>query len=307
MKKYYKIMLGSKNIYSKECLEGNFIGIDEKIYQDLTSQLPDNWRDFNRKFIPIWLNNNPGKNKIAAGLACGAIWTITKGMEIEDVFILAIDEDKFRVGEVISGYEYHPNGILPHRRMVKWYSNPLSKSDMSDVLKTTVKRYGTVTDLNRFSEELEKLVKRDISGIISSNPEIEDPYSFAMEKHLEEFLVKNWSQTQLGREYVIFSEEGELVGQQYPSDTGPIDVLAISKDKKTLLVVELKKGRASDNVVGQIQRYMGYVKEELAEEGQIVKGVIIALEDDLRIRRALSVTNNIEFFRYQVSFNLIKR
>ena len=42
-----------------------------------------------------------------------------------------------------------------------------------------------------------------------------------------------------------------------------------------------------DVVVGQIQRYMGYVVEELAEEGQSVKGIIIALEDDLRIQRAL--------------------
>jgi restriction system protein len=34
--------------------------------------------------------------------------------------------------------------------------------------------------------------------------------------------------------------------------------------------------------------------------------VIIALEDDQRIRRALAVTPNIEFFRYQISFKLIK-
>jgi hypothetical protein len=47
-----------------------------------------------------------------------------------------------------------------------------------------------------------------------------------------------------------------------------IDILAISKDKTELLVVELKKGRASDMVVGQIQRYMGYVLEELAETNQ---------------------------------------
>ena len=39
---------------------------------------------------------------------------------------------------------------------------------------------------------------------------------------------------------------------------------------------------------------MGYVKEELAEPGQDVKGVIIALDEDLRLKRALSVTNNIE-------------
>ena len=70
--------------------------------------------------------------------------------------------------------------------------------------------------------------------------------------------------------------------------------------------MELKKGRVSDNVVGQIQRYMGFVKEELTVDNQQVKGVIIGLEDDLRIRRALSVTSNIEFYRYQVSFKLFK-
>ena len=58
-----------------------------------------------------------------------------------------------------------------------------------------------------------------------------------------------------------------------------------------------KKGKASDNVVGQIQRYMGFVKDMLAEDDQKVKGIIIALEDDVKIRRALSVAQNIEFFR----------
>ena len=51
---------------------------------------------------------------------------------------------------------------------------------------------------------------------------------------------------------------------------------------------------------------MGYVLQELAEPNQKVKGIIIALEDDIRIRRALAVTNNIEFYRYQVSFKLFK-
>jgi len=71
-------------------------------------------------------------------------------------------------------------------------------------------------------------------------------------------------------------------------------------------VVELKKGRASDVVVGQALRYMGFVQEELAEEGQTVQGVIIALEDDQRIRRALAVVPNIVFYRYQISFKLVK-
>lgn len=71
-------------------------------------------------------------------------------------------------------------------------------------------------------------------------------------------------------------------------------------------MVELKKGRASDAVVGQILRYMGYVQQELADEGQSTKGVIIALEDDRRIRRALAVSPGIEFYRYQVTFKLMK-
>ena len=95
-------------------------------------------------------------------------------------------------------------------------------------------------------------------------------------------------------------------GQQFPTDTGPIDLLAISKDKQELLVVELKRGRASDAVVGQIQRYMGYVKEDVAEDHQSVRGVIIALDDDKRIRRALQIAQGIDFYRYEVKFNLIQ-
>ena len=140
--------------------------------------------------------------------------------------------------------------------------------------------------------------------MIASMPK--HPIVFALEKHLEDFLVKNWNQTVLGNNYEIYQEDGELVGQQYPSDTGPIDILAVSKDNTEILVVELKKGRASDVAVGQLQRYMGYVKDELCEDNQSVKGVIIALEDDLRIKRALSVTTNIEFYSYKVDFKLNK-
>jgi restriction system protein len=44
-----------------------------------------------------------------------------------------------------------------------------------------------------------------------------------------------------------------------------MDVLAIKKDKSQLLIVELKKGWASDVVVGQVLRYVGFVKQELAD------------------------------------------
>lgn len=134
--------------------------------------------------------------------------------------------------------------------------------------------------------------------------EVEDQLAFQMEKQLEDFLVHNWRSTALGQEYDIYTEDGQPVGQQYPTDTGPMDILAISKDRTRILVVELKRGRASDAVVGQIQRYMGFVHEALLEPGQSVEGVIIAQEDDLRIKRALSMTRNIGFMKYRVEFHL---
>lgn len=162
--------------------------------------------------------------------------------------------------------------------------------------------------MTQYAQEIESLLeaKKVSNTVVVNNPTVEDAVEFAMEKHLEDFLVKNWKNTLIGKKYDIFEEDGELVGEQYQTDTGPIDILAISKDKKTLLVIELKKGRASDVVVGQIQRYMGYVLEELAEADQTVKGVIIGLEADNKLKRALAVTQNIEFYRYQIDFKLSK-
>jgi restriction system protein len=307
MKRYYRIMLGAKSKHANECFKGNFIGAGFVYDTDLSNQLPDNWRDFNQKFIPVWLEKNPGKSKVAAGLSCGFLWTITKGIKNGDIVLCPNGQGSYYVGEVLDTYSYHPEGILPHRRTVKWNPNTIERPSMSESLQKSTGSSGTVSEITKYAEEIEKLIggtKPPTS--ISTDDTVEDPSVFALEKHLEDFLVQNWKQTELSQNYDIYEEDGELAGQQYPTDTGPIDILAISKDKKTLLVVELKKGRVSDNVVGQIQRYMGYVLEELAEENQKVKGVIIGLDDDLRIKRALSVANNIDFYRYQVSFKLYK-
>lgn len=300
-------MLGAKSVYANECFSGNFIGGDYGIKDDLTNNLSENWRDFNAKYRPVWLESHPGKSKVAAGLACGMLWTICKGINKGDIVLCPDGKGSYYVGTIESNYYYRPNEILPHRRKVKWYDNSIERSSMSKELQNSTGSIGTTSDVSNYSEEIENLISNNKPPkIVSNDATIEDPSVFALEKHLEDFLIQNWKNTSLGRNYDIYEEDGELVGQQYPSDTGPIDILAISKDKKTLLIVELKKGRVSDNVVGQIQRYMGYVKDELAEKNQTVKGVIIGFEDDVRIKRALSVTTNIEFFRYKVSFKLSK-
>jgi hypothetical protein len=46
------------------------------------------------------------------------------------------------------------------------------------------------------------------------------------------------------------------------------------------VVIELKKGRPSDQVVGQVLRYMGWVKKHLCTNGQAVKGLVICRDHD---------------------------
>lgn len=307
MKSYYRVMLGKRSTHATECFEGSFIGADYGIQQDLTGKLPEEWRDFNKEFIPIYLDRNPDKSKVAAGLACGALWTITKGMQTGDIVLCPDGEGRYYVGEITGGYHHRQDGVLPHRRSVRWLDRKIDRSHMSQGLQNSTGSAGTVSNITKHAEEIEQLLVGVPASVpVSVDAAVEDPSAFAMEKHLEDFLIRNWAQSELAQEYDIFEEDGELVGQQYPTDTGSIDILAISKDKNILLVIELKKGRASDVAIGQILRYMGYVKEQLAEESQQVRGIVIALEDDLRLRRALVMMPHVDFYRYQISFKLLK-
>lgn len=307
MRSYYRVMLGQKSIHAPECFAGNFIGADFEIPQDLKNDLPEDWRTFNKQFIPIYLGSHPDKTKIGAGLACGGLWTVSKGIKKGDIVLCPDGLGQYRVGEVNGDYFYVPGEILPHRRPVIWRETLVNRAAMSPALKNSTGSIGTVSNISGHAAEIEELIGPGVKpALISTDETVEDPSSFALEQHLEDFLVQNWAQTELGKEYDIFEDEGVKVGQQYLTDTGPLDILAIKKDKTELLVVELKKGRASDVVVGQTLRYMGFVKEELAEAGQSVRGVIIALEDDNRIRRALAMTPLIAFYRYQISFKLLK-
>ena len=305
VKNYYRVMLGRKSTHAAECFAGNFIGTDFGIHQDLTKKLPEEWRAFNQEFIPIYQATHPDKSKIAAGLACGALWTVSKGIKKGDIVLCPDGSGKYGVGEVTGDYAYEPGKILFHRRPVQWLNVSIDRDAMSEALKHSAGSIGTVSDISHYREEIEKLI-RGVSApkLISTDETVEDPSAFAMEEHLEDFLVRNWAQTELAKEYDIYEEDGEKA-QQYQTDTGPLDILAISKDKKRLLVVELKKGRASDAVVGQTLRYMSFVQEVLAEKDQTVHGIIIALEDDQRIHRALVMVPNIRFCRYQVTFKLI--
>ena len=306
-RQYFRLILGKKHTYASNCFEGGFVGSDWFSDEDLTGKFPDKWRDFNKEYIPKFLDQNPGKSKIAAGLACGMLHTICKHIQPNDVVVCPDGDGKYRFGIIEGDYHFEANKILPHRRRVSWFKKIVTRSHFSGELRRSIGSIGTLSDISKHGIELERcLAGKNIQQVFANDTSIEDPSIFAMEKHLEDFLIQNWATTELARNYDIIEEDGEKIGQQFRTDTGPIDILAISKDRSEFLVVELKKGRASDSVVGQIQRYMGFIQSEIAAENQQVKGCIIAFDDDLKIKRALQINPSIDFYRYEINFKLVK-
>lgn len=128
---------------------------------------------------------------------------------------------------------------------------------------------------------------------------------FYMEKQLEDFLIQNWDKTDLGKELDLIIEEGVLVSQQYRTDIGPIDILTKDKKNGNYVVVELKKNQTSDDTVGQLARYMGWVKEKLGDDN--VMGIIIAGGFDKRLDYAVKMFPQIKIFTYQIDFKLIEQ
>ena len=300
---YYRVILGASNSFAAQALSEGWIGTGWMNEIDLSGKFTEKNVDFRQSFIPVVMESDGLGSKIAAGLACSATWTVGKQMQVGDVVLSPAGKGVFQVGKVSGEYFYVPGADLPHRRKVDWLERQISKEELSPQLWSSVSVNGTVVWLKGYPEEIQKAYEDELASLIAghtttrpSTLALEESMSFVMEKYLEEFLVRNWVKTGLGKEY-------DLIGSQVQTETGPLDILAQSKDGKTLLVVELKLRRATDDVLGQIQRYMGWVQNQ-AESGQTVKGLIIGLEKDTKLKWALSVAPNVTFMRYEMDFNL---
>jgi RecB family endonuclease NucS len=122
------------------------------------------------------------------------------------------------------------------------------------------------------------------------------------EKTLEDNIERNFEDfgKRIGRSL-------ELLGRQYPTTVGPIDLLG--RDKKTgqYVVVELKKGRSADKVFGQLSRYMGWVKKNLANGGEVAGAIVGAkIDDKLRAARDAHGTKvDLVEFQSRMSVNVV--
>ena len=155
---YCRIMLGQGSRYAEACFAGSFIGTDFLIAQDLASDLPEDWRIFNKKFIPVFLAANPDKSNVTAGLACGALWTVSKGLRTGDIALCPDGKGHYRVGQISGDYQYEAGGVLPHRRAVTWRSKAIDRSAMSEALRNSTGSIGTVSNVTAYRDEIENLL-----------------------------------------------------------------------------------------------------------------------------------------------------
>lgn len=122
--------------------------------------------------------------------------------------------------------------------------------------------------------------------------------SLSLERDLEAALIRRLDQLEPG--LTIFDDGGVRGHQLDTGIVGRLDLLA--KDENgNFVVIELKVGRADDKVVGQILRYMGWVKRNLADSAP-VRGIIVASDFNDRIRYAVDAIPGVGLKRYEINF-----
>lgn len=133
----------------------------------------------------------------------------------------------------------------------------------------------------------------------SDGPELPPGSSeFLLERDLQRYLAENLGCVEQG--LTLYQADG-VGGVEFEAGGGRrIDILAIDR-LGSLVVIELKVSKGYDRVVGQLLRYVNWTRQNLAEPGQRVRGIIICrtMSEDLRL--ACAGIPNIELFEYQLS------
>jgi len=152
---------------------------------------------------------------------------------------------------------------------------------------------------NRIFRELGfAVIDRDEDGEISEDLEEALDVTFRLEEDLERFLVMDLGQLESGLK--LFSQDNRH-GQQFEAGpAGRLDVLAVDKNND-LVVIELKAGEADRNACGQIQAYMGWVSDNIAN-GRAVRGVLVAGAFTERLKLAAKIVPGLSLKKYSVAF-----
>jgi hypothetical protein len=108
------------------------------------------------------------------------------------------------------------------------------------------------------------------------------PSKHLAERNLEDFVVQRLPEIEPGL---------RLVSRQLSTQAGRLDLLCMDGGG-SYVVVELKRMQGTDQVVGQILRYMGWVREFYNTEK--VRGIIIVGKKDPTLKYAVMAAPNVQ-------------
>ena len=77
-----------------------------------------------------------------------------------------------------------------------------------------------------------------------------------------------------------------------------IDLLGFEPAASRWWVIELKRGRSADRVVGQVSRYLGWIGEERRGNRESAVGAIIVRKADPKLRYAVKANERLSLWEF---------
>ena len=129
--------------------------------------------------------------------------------------------------------------------------------------------------------------------------------AFDTEEILHRNLYHNWDKTPFAKKWELVKTDS-YYGKFNTNEIGEMDMLAKNKAGDKWLVIELKKDQGSDATIGQILRYMGWLKTNKTEKNQTVKGLVVCGNYNDKMAYALNCLPDIDAYIYRLHNNEIK-
>ena len=327
-KRYWKVMLGESNKLIRQaskCFKDGYIGIDFLDDEELTKAV---------------IEMKAGDKKITKGakVACN---NLLSEMSIDDIVVCPDGYGNYAVGIIDDEYKFEYKKLpFPHMRKVNWQLGDgdvrkgIPKSKICPELNRLLSaRSGTIKDITKSLTENDRRLQKKFEELYSENhvrskgihwAELNTGVIAPSERILGNCILKNWKSFDLGKEYALFDnnqanhaghemlkvlESSKTPAREYQTPVGNIDILAIKNNGKEYLVIELKKSDSSD-AVGQVIRYMGYLKSA-TNDGAKIKGCIIGHGEDDHTLSTLEAINafsgsgsiDIDFYSYEMTLS----
>jgi hypothetical protein len=120
------------------------------------------------------------------------------------------------------------------------------------------------------------------------------------ERALEEHLEAHWDETPFAASGVELArrEKHGWPCRQVFTPVNAIDLLGFEPRARRWWVLELKRGRSADAVVGQVSRYLGWIAEERRGHRESAVGAVIVKRADAKLRYAVKANERLSLWEY---------